>query len=970
MRAQISRVHPMLAAAIMFALFACVDRSDPTAPGTPNASDDVSVVVRLPESSVEVGHDVDAVATATNSAGKPIHLDSIEWSSSDSSVAVVSSAGRVSARKMGSAAVFAKWHKHSGKGALSVTDTVPAKVIVSPSVASAAVGGQTQLTASVATQTGRQLPGHLVKWTSTDTRYVTVSQTGVTTGARAGSAHVIAQASSVADTAVVSVSPASIASFSVTPGTSTVASGQTLQLTAHAADADGNQLTGRAVAWESSDESIASVSTGGVVTAGKVGNATITATSEGMRANATIHVMAGGAATITITPGSIGLVAGKTQQLSASLADDAGNPLPASSVTWSTSNSSIATVSSSGLVTAVLAGSATITAAADGQTGRASVVVSAGAVQTIAINPASLSLVAGNTRQLVATLTDASGNTLTGQAVAWSSSNSTVAIVSSSGLVTASHSGNATITAAAGGANGTASLTVVAGSISSVVVSPGSASLVAGATQQLAAKLQDNSGSPITGQSVTWSTSDASIVQVSSSGLTTAAHAGRATVTASAGGKSGSAAFSVAAGPVNSVSITPASGSLQQGKTLQLAATYQDVAGNVVTAQSVAWTSSASSIAAVSSSGLVTGVAVGNANVTVTADGESKSAAITVTAASAPPPPAPAPAPPPPPPPPPTAPPPPPLQTACSDIAHSRVVSVSSSAELHSALSGARPGDLIQMADGTYGDGHEFKVTVAGTQAQPIALCGSANAVINGGTLTNITGVRATGANYWTFSGFTITNALFGFFGDGSSHMVLEGLTIHAIGQEAMEIAAFSKYNVIRGNRIYDTGRTVAEYGEGIYIGSSYDKWCNLTGCAPDASDSTLIEGNTIGPDVRAEHVDVKEGSTGGEIRNNTFDGRGLIESQNGWPTSWVIIQGNGYHIDNNTGTNTIASGYRVIVHYQGNGMDNIFSGNTANVGGASYGFAIETPASNDNVVRCNNVVVGASRGFANVACQ
>jgi hypothetical protein len=122
---------------------------------------------------------------------------------------------------------------------------------------------------------------------------------------------------------------------------------------------------------------------------------------------------------------------------------------------------------------------------------------------------------------------------------------------------------------------------------------------------------------------------------------------------------------------------------------------------------------------------------------------------------------------------------------------------------------------------------------------------------------------------------------------------------------------------------------------------------------------------------VRAEAVDVKEGTTGGEIRNNVFDGTGLIESQAGWPTSWVIIQGNGYHVDGNRGAHTIVSGYRVTYHGSvATGQNNTFSGNTADVGGADYGFAIDTPGSFGNVVSCNNVVVNASRGFASVPCQ
>jgi hypothetical protein len=308
----------------------------------------------------------------------------------------------------------------------------------------------------------------------------------------------------------------------------------------------------------------------------------------------------------------------------------------------------------------------------------------------------------------------------------------------------------------------------------------------------------------------------------------------------------------------------------------------------------------------------------------------------------------------------------------CQQLPYTRLVDVGTSAQLLTALSGARPGDLIVLADGTYGGSSEFRIrSVSGTAAQRITLCGSRSAVIDAGSLTNTDGLSIQNANFWTFTGFTITNALYGIEASGSSHNIVEGLEIHRIGQEAIEMYGFSRGNVIRGNRIYDTGLSVAEYGEGIYIGSSSAKWCARTACAPDQSDSTLIEGNTIGPDVRAEHIDMKEGTSAGEIRDNVMDGRGMIMSQSNWPSSWVIIAGNGYNIHDNVGTFTIIAGFRVIATVAGWGQNNVFGANTADVRGADYGFLIQTGATSaGNVVRCSNQVLNAAIGLANVPCQ
>ena len=537
---------------------------------------------------------------------------------------------------MGSASVWAKSHGVSGKGTLMVTDSMPASIVVSPASTAAAVGATVQLSATVTTRTGRPLPGHAVKWASTDTRYVTVSPTGVATGKLKGSAKIVATASKAADTAAVSVAAARIAALKVVPHAATVSSGSNVSLVASALDSHGNSLSGRAVSWTTSNSNVASISTTGVVTAAKIGYATITATSEGVTAASRVHVTTGGVAVVAVAPASIGLAAGGTQALAVTLTDAAGNVLPAATVRWSSTNKNVATVSTSGVVTARRVGTSTVSASANGVSGQASVVVSAAGIKSIAVSPVSFTLVTSGTRQLSASLTDASGNAISGQTVAWSSSNSSVATVSSSGLVTAVHSGNANITASAGGASANAAVTVSAGTVSTVSVTPGSASLVAGTTQQLVANLTDNSGSAVTGQTVSWKSSDASIVSVSSSGVATAAHTGSAVVSATAGAVSGQSTVTVSAGPLANVTVTPASGTVQQGKTMQLAASFTDVAGNPVPATSLAWTSSNTANAAVTSAGLVTGMSAGSANVTATANGKSKSAAITVSAIAAP----------------------------------------------------------------------------------------------------------------------------------------------------------------------------------------------------------------------------------------------------------------------------------------------------------------------------------------------
>jgi trimeric autotransporter adhesin len=956
MRVPRQQLRSIIFIAVVFSIVACIERSAPTQPGSlspsdsPSTTDVNSVVVRLPVTSLEVGQVATAAASPLNAAGQPVESASIEWSSSDTAILTVTAEGLVTARKMGAASVWATSHGISGRGSLGVTDSLPAKVVISPGSAKAAVDATVQLSAVVTTRTGRSLPGHVVAWTSTDPRYAVVSATGVVTGKLKGSAKIVAAASPVADTQVVDISPAPIARLSVTPPAAALGSGSTMQLTAHAEDAEGNALTGRNVGWMSSDASVASISTSGVVTAARFGDAAITASAEGVKASSVIHVSAGAVSSVTVTPGSIGLVSGATQQLAVVLNDAAGNVLPAQAVKWSVSDNNVAIISPTGMVTAHHEGSATITADVNGVAGKASVVVSAGAVKSVSVSPASLSLATGGTRQLAAVLTDAAGNTINNGAVAWSISSSAIASVSSTGLVSAKHSGNAVITAAAGGATDTVPLTVTPGGVASVSISPASSSLVAGETQQLVATLNDNTGSVITGKTITWKSSDETILSVSSTGVARGAHVGNATVTASADGISGQALFAVTAGPVNSVSLTPASGSVQAGKTIQLSATFADVAGNPVPGGTISWASSNSAVATVGGSGLVTGAGAGVTNVTATANGKSRSAAITVTAAvqsgptltrltiapanvtlssgatvqfevsatwsngsttvpavtysatggtitgSG-------------------------LYTAGTSTGAFRVIAtqqggteadtsvvsvtrpvaqapgscvrsinVSTLSTLTSALSVAVPGDCILVAPGTYTLGGKLVVGNSGTPSAPIIVQGSgSNTVID----VNQMSMYVDGS-YVQLRKLRLTNFnTIGLWLRGVTGVVLDSLEVDHTLQEAVKFMGGSNHNVLKNSLVHDTGILHPQWGEGVYVGGK-----NNDGSFDLATYNEVLN-NHFGPNVRAEEVDVKEGADHTTIRGNFFDGTGMVYI-NYATVSVVAIVGNYATIDAN----------------------------------------------------------------------
>ena len=114
-----------------------------------------------------------------------------------------------------------------------------------------------------------------------------------------------------------------------------------------------------------------------------------------------------------------------------------------------------------------------------------------------------------------------------------------------------------------------------------------------------------------------------------------------------------------------------------------------------------------------------------------------------------------------------------------------------------------------------------------------------------------------------------------------------------------------------------------------------------------------------------AESMDIKEGTTGGLIQDNTFDGAGMSGS---WADSWIDMKGNAWTITDNHGTTALEDGFQVHGALTGWGLNNVFKDNTADVQGPGYGFWLQNNVTG-NVIACTNTVLNAAAGYANVAC-
>lgn len=456
--------------AVLAAVLAACGGAD-SGTGTPNTDGTpvpASVVISAPAQTVAVGQSLQLQASARDQAGNPI-TSTVSWSTSAANVATVSDVGVVTGVSPGTATITARATVNGASASVGtqIVVTAPAAAPVLTSVgvtapaASVVIGGTLQLTAAPRDQNGSAIAAS-VSWLSSALGIATVNSTGRVTANATGSAIItaIATAGGVTVSAdfVVTVSPVPLVltSVTITVPASALRAGATLQLTAAPKDQDGNPIAA-SVAWGTSDQAKATVSSTGVVTGVAAGTVTITAiaSAAGVIVSNSIQLTVLPPLVLTaviITPSPVPEIeSGTTVQLSASPRDQNNDPI-AATVTWSTLDAAVATVSTMGLVTGVATGSVTIaaTATAGGVTvmGTAAITVAAAPVLTSVIVTGSGSVSAGGTTQLMASPRDQFSNVIAA-AISWGTSDGSKATVSGTGLVTGVAAGTATITATA-----------------------------------------------------------------------------------------------------------------------------------------------------------------------------------------------------------------------------------------------------------------------------------------------------------------------------------------------------------------------------------------------------------------------------------------------------------------------------------------------------------------------------------------
>ncbi len=597
-----------------------------------------SMSVTPATASVAAGYTKQFTATGTYSNGTTQNLTSTStWTSSANSIATVSSGGLATSVAQGAATITAASGSIGGSAAFTVTAAVLTSLSVTPGTATVAAGYTQQFTATGTYSNGttKNLTT-TASWTSSNTSVATVKiNTGLAMGVAQGIATIAAASGTISGSATLTVTAAVLTSLSVTPNAPSVAAGNAQQFTATGTYSNGTtQNVTSTSTWTSSANSVATITNGGLATGVAPGTATITATSGAISGSATITVTPAVLTSLSVTPATASVALGTTQQFTATGTYSNGSTQNLTSTAkWNSSATSVATVNSGGLATSVTQGTASISAKSGTISGSATLTVTAPVLTSLSVTPTPASIAAGNSQQFTATGTYSNGSTqnLTSTAQ-WKSSATSVATVNGSGLAIGAAQGTATITATSAAISGSATLKVKPAVLTSISVTPATASIAAGNSQQFTATgIYSNGTTQNLTSTALWTSSATAVANVSAAGLATSLAQGSATITAASGTISGSAALAVTPAVLTSLAISPVTVSIAKGTSQQFTATgtYSDGSTQTLTS-AVSWSSSLTTVATIVSTGVATGTGVGSSTITATSGSITATAALSV----------------------------------------------------------------------------------------------------------------------------------------------------------------------------------------------------------------------------------------------------------------------------------------------------------------------------------------------------
>jgi len=511
----------------------------------------LSVAITPQRPAIALGINLQFSATALFSDGSQTDVTgTATWTSAQPNVASMNTGGMAISKTVGTTSISAVYESMRASSTLAVAPAGLVSIVVTPQTPSLAPNHSVQLTATGTFTDGtlQNLSG-VVAWSSTPTNVLTISATGLATANSPGAATVTASEGSITGSDALAVALPALVAIGVTPQTPSLTPNHSVQLTATGTFTDGTtQNLSGVVTWSSTPANILTISATGLATANSPGAATVTASEGSITGNDSLTIAPPTLVSIALSPQSITLTPAHSTQLKAvGTYNDASTQDISASVTWSASPSGIVSLSSKGVATGKALGAATITAVLNTVSGMDMVAVVAPTLSSISITPSGASIPLGINQQLAAfgTYNDGSTQDLT-NSVQWTSSNPTIVSFSGLGMATADALGTVTVMATSGTIGATCQLQVIPPIVLSFTVAPASSLLALGAREQLSAlaTFSDGTTQDMTA-SVSWSSENPAIANVSNQGLVVAEQVGDTIVSASSGSVVGAANVSV-----------------------------------------------------------------------------------------------------------------------------------------------------------------------------------------------------------------------------------------------------------------------------------------------------------------------------------------------------------------------------------------------------------------------------------------
>ena len=272
----------------------------------------------------------------------------IAWTSDNEIAATVTGSGLVTARKAGTARITASPVENTQASCNASVEVVDARIVsavISPKPSTLRLGVARQFGVTLTDSAGGAIPaGRTIAWRSVTPATVTVSANGLVTGLALGAARIAVNAEGAVDTVSFTISKIPVATIRLSPLSSSIVQGGTVQINATIEDSSGTVVTDRAVEWTSSDPTRAAVSQTGLVTTQAPGTVTISATSETRSGSSQVTVQPIPVDTIVVTAETYGAALNApAKSFSIQLRDASGTQIFNRSVSVQSSNPGVAT---------------------------------------------------------------------------------------------------------------------------------------------------------------------------------------------------------------------------------------------------------------------------------------------------------------------------------------------------------------------------------------------------------------------------------------------------------------------------------------------------------------------------------------------------------------------------------------------------------------------------------------------------